>query len=874
MKLRFSLPGAATFTAAVYVTMVVLAIWTVWGLSSRSLSAAEGSEGGGEDALDASNVAAFFENYCMECHAGVDAHADVRLDSLESDSDAFLKPGSAAVWHEVRDSLNLGEMPPKRAFQPPSADKIKVAAWIASQLKAAQREARSAGGEVVIRRMTRSEYANTVRDLTGLEWTIGEAPNEVLPDDTPVHDLKKNSLGLTLDASLMSGYVDLAQTIARRVIAVTDEPEFPNRVRRSPWTAMGQFAKRVERDLAYDISAEGHAIIRSGKSHNLHQWFDQLQYGDQPGVVHPVKGKYVARFRAWSVNASDGAPVTLHVQNKGATSVAMPNWKLVLSDQPQVFEFSYFVDAVQAPGSGAWVLSVENGTRMVNEDTLPGRQLGLRKVRRNNSQKASRKMLREQALKTARRTMEGFFHHNIPAPEILTLQQHPYAVIEWAEIEGPVEPWPSLVQKEYFTAEDGTFDLSGGISRFMQRAFRRPVTDSEVAQITALADAEAQRMGDVRWGARAAVTSVLSSPHFLYVSAPDLTLDASGDNQVIGPYELASRLSYFLWSSMPDDRLFQLAASGQILDPAVRQAEVDRMLDDPRSEALTKEFATQWLRVDQFNQFEPSAEIYGKVEPKLLRDMERESLAFFDEVLHGGRPVSSFIRSDFTMLNERLARFYGVKGVTGDEFRPVERTPDSRRGGLLTMAGVHRYGSDGVRTKPVARGVYVKEVLLNDPPNPPPPNAGEIQPNDPGKSLTVKDRLIAHQQIETCAACHRTIDPYGLALENFDVMGQWRDVQNGENFNRRNAPPIDPSGEFTNGDRFETFDEFIDLMAKDHQRFRHALAEKFASYALGREILTHEEGLIDDVAQRTLQDGDRMRTMLRELVASPIFERP
>lgn len=819
-------------------------------------------------------VEPFLERYCIECHVGDTADADIDFDMLGRDLDAFLDPTSAAVWHEVRDSLNLSEMPPKKAdYHPTPEERVQMANWVAEALKYAESKATSTGGEVVIRRMSRLEYHNTIRDLTGLEWTRGESPREVLPDDTAVHDFKKVGIGLTLDASLMEGYADFAQIIAKRTIAVTDEPEFPNLKRRQTWASNGYHRKRLESsDLAYGVTEDGHAILRGGKFYPPHFNFGELHYRDT-GEFHPVKGKYIARFRAWSRNARPDEPVTLTFGS--FDKVQDGQFELILSDEPRVFEFPYFVDVNGAPGSDHPNGQVLNGTAIVNDDTTPMRRLGLDKGRnqRGGGAELSREDYRDNLMRITRRATEGFFHSNdIPGPALLALDENPHAVLDWIEIEGPVEPWPPLVQQNHFTAADGSFDLEGGVAEFMERAFRRPVGSGELSQMLDLARAEAEKHDSERMGARAAVASILTSPHFLYVSAPDLTTTESDSfDEQAGPYELASRMSYFLWSAPPDDRLLALAASGEILDSEVRRGEVDRMLADPRAEALSEGFATQWLRVDQFNAFEPSTELYGKFEGELLSDMELEAIAFFQEVLHNDRPVLSFLHSDFAVLNERLADYYEIEGVEGEEFRPVPLPPDSKRGGLLGMAGVHRLGSDGVRTKPVTRGVYVKEVVFNDPPNPPPPNAGEIPPNADGENLTVKERLLAHKEIESCAACHRTIDPYGVALENFDVVGQWREVQNGENFNKRNAPPIDPGGEFTDGRTFATYEEFIERLVEDEKRFRMALVEKFATYALGRDLLPHDEGEIERIAEATVADGDRMRVLIKELVAGRLF---
>jgi hypothetical protein len=328
---------------------------------------------------------------------------------------------------------------------------------------------------------------------------------------------------------------------------------------------------------------------------------------------------------------------------------------------------------------------------------------------------------------------------------------------------------------------------------------------------------------------------------------------------------------------MPDDELFLLARDETLRDAATLERQVDRMLADPKAEAFVNGFGAQWLRTGEFRTFRPDERIYPEYDDELGEAMVGQTLAFFREVLQHDRPVLDFLDSDWTMLNARLARFYGIEGVDGidevdgKEFRRVALPEGSPRGGLLGQAGVAMYGSDGTRTKPVRRGVYIREVLLNDPPDPPPPNVGEIEPNIRGENLTVRDRLIQHQQIESCAACHRTIDPYGIALENLNVIGGWRDVQDGEDFRGTNRPPIDAGGRLPDGRAFADFGEFKSALLEQRERFSRALAEKLLIYALGRPIEPSDRPTIDAFAVRLAERNYTMRSLLKGIVSSRAF---
>jgi hypothetical protein len=246
-------------------------------------------------------------------------------------------------------------------------------------------------------------------------------------------------------------------------------------------------------------------------------------------------------------------------------------------------------------------------------------------------------------------------------------------------------------------------------------------------------------------------------------------------------------------------------------------------------------------------------------------------LEFFRTILLHDLDAVNFIDSDFLIVNDRLAVHYGIPGVVGEEFRRVDLPPDSRRGGLLGMAGVHQAGSDGVRTKPVSRAVYVRDVLFNDPPDPPPPGAGEIEPNIQGEKLTVRQRLIQHQQIESCASCHRKLDPYGLALENFNVIGQWREQQDGEGFRGSSAPAIDSSGRLPNGAEFRDFPEFQNLLLEQDVRFRRGLAEKMLVYALGRPVQPSDDGVLNQAVKAMTEQDGTLRSLIKSLVASEVF---
>jgi hypothetical protein len=368
---------------------------------------------------------------------------------------------------------------------------------------------------------------------------------------------------------------------------------------------------------------------------------------------------------------------------------------------------------------------------------------------------------------------------------------------------------------------------------------------------------------------RLGLARVLCSPGFLFIQEPAVQDEKP---RSLTPHELASRLSYFLWSSMPDDELFSLAESGRLREPQTLLKQVDRMLEDPKSQAFVEGFAGQWLQVREFGTVMPAAEYRKNYDEDLEESSKQEVYAFFREVLAKNLPVTNFLDSDFVMVNERLARHYGISGVKGPELRRVEIKPDAHRGGVLGMAGLMTLLADGTRTLPVRRAAWVKTQLFGDPPGNPPPNAGEIQPNAAGKNLTVRQRLEMHRNEPTCASCHAKLDPFGVALENYDAIGQWRTQANGEGFRGKNVPAINVAGAFPEGDKYDTLEEYKAGLLKRKDIFARNLTTQLLTYALTRPVGYADHRTVDAMTESLRRDQYKLRTLVRAVVASDLFQ--
>jgi hypothetical protein len=374
----------------------------------------------------------------------------------------------------------------------------------------------------------------------------------------------------------------------------------------------------------------------------------------------------------------------------------------------------------------------------------------------------------------------------------------------------------------------------------------------------------------VREGTR----NVLCAPTFLYLgSEQGFNKAEPAASERVDDYQLASRLSYLLWSSTPDDELYRLAEQKQLGNPDVLRAQVKRLIADPKSAEFVRNFAGQWLSVRNFdNGTPPNRDFYRHYDDALRDASRREPLEFFREVLSKDLPITNFVDSDFLVINERLAQHYGIVGIEGDEFRRVPAPADKRRGGVLGMAGILTYLADGTRTLPVRRATWVLDTLWNRPVPNPPPNAGDLPPIK-GKVLSVRERLDQHRRSENCASCHARVDPFGLALENYDATGMWRDRQNGEGLRAdAQSPALDVSGKLPGGREFKTVQEFKAALLAEKEQFVKDFSEKLLCYALGRPIGYGDHRAVEQIMAHAARHDYRFQEIIQAAVLSPFFQ--
>ncbi|MEY3458327.1 MAG: hypothetical protein RL215_1484 [Planctomycetota bacterium] len=834
-------------------------------------------------------VQPFIRQHCDSCHNRDSAKAGFRVDLLGSD---FSSPTTAAQWKEVLDRLNAAEMPPRDQPRPDRAATAAVTDWIHDQLQVAGQTLRSSGAGVPFRRLNRDEFANTVRDLLGLDEQLVRPLIEELPADGKAAGFDRVGAALFVDQSQIERTLAAAARVAEMTI-VTEPPKVLRQLNRFELHRLKPRPDDVEVFPGF-----AHRIPRGAQDYIVHpEHIEFLQGG--PTYRRDYAGwGVVAHFSIAQTVTQDGYyrfRIHAKVDNRGRSEPNRLRLRYAL-DSPIQVEAEVPLDPSGVTEALLFLRGPVNGevkgpqvfnmlwnhteNAVIPEPTYKAVFSEWTRLRGALERAAAERAPQDKvdALLAERAEVEkqlnawsGAANIYNPAMHVETL---PRLLLEAVEIEGPVQQeWPPAPHKALLFDGDERRDdayIDEIFAKLLPRAYRRPATAAEIQAAAAVVH-EARKNGGQSFHAalRVGLQRVLCSPGFLFLGQPANT----AAQQRISGYEMASRLSYFLWSSMPDQELFDLAAADMLHNPEVLQAQVARMLASPKSAAFVENFAGQWLSVRDFGSIRPAAE-YRNYDKALEDAARREPLAFFSEVLSQNLPITTLLDSDFLIINERLARHYGISGVTGPEFRRVAIGPEHHRGGVLGMAGLMTWLADGSRTLPMRRGAWVLRELFNDPPNDPPPNAGEIQPNTSGQKLTVRERLELHRRDAICASCHDKLDPWGLALENYDAIGAWRERFNGEGFHGSNTPLLDVSGTFPDGRTFADLHEFKAALLDRKTEFAAAFSSKLLTYALCRPVNYSDSQLVDSLTT-TLQNNDfRIHALIQAIVSSDTFQSP
>jgi mono/diheme cytochrome c family protein len=761
--------------------------------------------------------------YCTGCHGPEKPKGKLRLDNLTTD---FVDSGTRARWTAVIQRINAGEMPPKGKPRPHAADVQAMTGWLAPRVAAADSAARAAQGRVILRRLNRVEYENTVRDLLAININL----KEQLPEDGSADGFDNAGAANHTSSFLMEKYLEAADAALNIAIANRRQPP-PSVTKRH--SIKDGYPVRGTTENVYRFLNEGEVVcFCSSEWHNV----GETQFYPSEG------GNYRFRISASAVQSND-KPVTFRVTATGT----------------QLTGKSGLVGYFDAPPGKPIVIEFER--YMEPRTTITMLPYGLA-----NSATV----------------------HKVGAEK----WHGPGLAIQYIDVEGPLSPkWPPESHRRVFgdlaqkTFKDNNYeervevvsdrplvDAERILTAFTRRAFRRTVTAGDVAPFVAIVRGKLAEGYSFERAMRAALKGVLFCPEFLFLRERPGKLD---------DFALACRLSYFLWSTMPDDELFAVALQQQLARPDVLRQQVERLLASPKAGAFTESFVGQWLALREIDATEPSHILYPEFDHLLKVSMIRETELFFEEVLKNDLGLTDFVACDFTMLNGRLASHYGIAGVDGWKFQKKTLLPDSHRGGVLTMASVLKVTANGTTTSPVKRGAWVMERILGTPPPPPPDNVPAIDPDIRG-AKTIREQLAKHRSIESCGACHRRIDPPGFALESFDCIGGWRDhyrvtglgetvVVDGRRMPYLKGKQVDPADVTADGDRFENIDQLKQVLLRDKPRLARALATKLIAYSTGRAPQVSDGPKVEAIVAKIESKNYGLRSLIHEIVQSELF---
>ena len=755
--------------------------------------------------LSAQQGKVFLDRYCATCHNQRLKTGGLSLAQLDP-----AKPsGEPEVWEKVVRKLRTRVMPPPAAAQPPEADRLAILTSLETALDAEYANKPSPGRTDSLRRLNRTEYQNAIRDLLALDIDAAS----LLPADESGHGFDNVTVG-DLPATLLNRYIAAAQKIGR--LAVGSAP------------ALQSDTIQVAADLTQEDQLPGMPIGTRG--------------GVSTSYTFPQDGEYDIQI----VLARNLEGVVTGLRE------ARPHELLVLIDREPVQTFT-----VQKTGDDTRADQDLKARVRVNAGP---HNFAVTFVKEGSSLTDALRQPTESRYNDRRypRTVPGLSQVSITGP---------YAPQGAGET--PSRRRLFVCRPTGDAAEQGKAEeekcAATILATVMRRAYRRPVTKADVDEPLGFYR-KARTGADFDAGIAAGLTAVLANPEFLLRVESDPKKVPLGGVYRVSDLELASRLSFFLWSSIPDDELLGVAIRGKLIQPAELEKQVRRMLADRRSFNLATNFAGQWLRLRNIDALAPSTTLFRDFDDNLRQAFRQETELFFDSVVREDRSVRTFLRSDYTFLNERLARHYGIPNVYGSRFRRVTLAPESKRGGLLRQGSVLAVTSYATRTSPVLRGVLVLRNILGAPPPSPPPNVPALDESTMAANLSMRQRLAAHRENAVCASCHRSIDPVGFALENFDAVGQWRDFE-------VDGQAVDASGAVPGSAEFRGIEGLENALLAHPELFVSTITENLMTFALGRGVEYYDAPAVRKIVRDAGKDGYRFSSLILGIVKSAPFQR-
>jgi hypothetical protein len=830
----------------------------------------------------AESIRPVLERVCFDCHGSETQEADIRLDELDPN---LLVGGDVDWWSEVLAVLSKGEMPPPDSMELSESERKRVVDWLSVELQAASIVRRESTSHSGFRRLTRYEYNYALQDLLGVPWDFAK---DLPPEANSEEGFQNSAELLRMSVSQFEIYHRLARSALSRVIVTGPRPATlywgltMGDVSRVEWSKQKQHVAALRetlKDRPDELATELQRFEDDAKRPHSQSYFRDLSTGR-------------TALASWE-----------YYEARHANSP---------SDRPAVMPEK--LDQVAILPAGQW-LNIELGNRLPDEGTLRvrvratkvGTSDGLEPSlqlhfgwQATNEGRALISVSPEDTAVSATVDEPQFYQWEIPLGEIYprnsvrdssplgaTPSPSEYIrlvnssastndiLINYVEVAVPVvDQWPPLAQQRLLATPEGTVDeerrANEILARIMRKAWRRSISASELEQKVQLfrrirADCESFEEAMIE-----VLATVLSSPHFLYVVETGATKSNHGGTVDVparprlSATELATRLSLFLWCSIPDDELLELTANDRLLDPIVLANQVERMLTDPRTNRLVQHFVHQWLNLELLEFTDLTRPEQG-VDPLLKTAMQQEPIALFREMLQRNESLLDFIHADYSMVNERLARHYGIPEVYGNQIRRVALNAELNRGGLLTQAGPLSMNSDFPDSHPLKRGKWLLVCMLNDPPPPPPPAVPQIDLANPEiAKMTLKERIEDHRNHAACSSCHAKIDPWGIAFENYDALGRWRD--------RINDREVDATSELFNHQTLDGIHGLKKYLLENRQdQFVSAMVHKIATYALGRTLKFTDRADVERISARVRERGDGLRTLLLEVATSELF---
>ncbi len=801
---------------------------------------------------------AFFKRHCVSCHSGVKPEAGLKLDAVPID---LIDSAVMASWTRIFDRVAKLEMPPREAEQPSDAERAAFVKSLRAKLHEASFTKQQRDGRVLVRRMNRAEYQNSVHDLFGITTDV----KSLLPEDSIVAGFDNISSGLETSATHLVRYQEAADRVLPDALPPEIIPSEPWRSRQTGREFLDGRPKPNREGTAPFVRFEGETIVLCAQLY---------KHGSVQTPQTPSAGRY--RFRA-SVGAvqNDGKPIPVLVGKISSDRFAHEKLEHILAVQ-------------DAPSDKRRVIELEFNLPRGEQVYLEG--VGL--------------------------TFFGELKKQLKDQPVGDNFKGPGLAVDWIELEGPLDvgvayrsyfgglprvphrfyedivagkdpkqDWSKWNPNEFskthnrlrLVSKDAKADAERLIRSFLPKAFRRPVSEELLSSYLKPALAQLEKGEPLEDVLIETYKAALCSPHFLMLIEKPGTLD---------DYALASRLSYFLWSSRPDDELLAVAAKGALSKADVLKAQTERLLKHPRAKRFVESFTGQWLELRKIHDMKPDA-MYVEFDDWLAWSMPEETRAFFEEVLTHDLPTSSFLHSGWTMLNERLAKHYGIARDTtrGLDLRKVGLPADSHRGGVITQASVLKLTTNATYTSPVKRGAWLLERIMGTPPAPPPPNVAAIEPDIRG-AVTIREQLAKHKAVPVCASCHQHIDPPGFALESFDVVGGWRDFYRSKQGGNGNqfvelanypgrkvwlAKPVEASGDLATGEHFANIEMWKEFALRDRDQLTRNLAEKLLIYATGSTLQFADREAIESIVSKTREKHHGSRSLIHEVVQSRVF---